>query len=839
MDHENVYCESVSTNPTLLLANGMSNASIKLWLKLKPKRTPAGGKKLSFQITTSGVDGGSLGRLSSNNAVTNSNGLASVQYIAPRPEQLGPGVTSKRVTIRINHPGGTSYARIRLKASTPPSPPPEPPITPDPVVKPPPEGESLPPWVPAAAGAAAGTAAATGALLMMAASGVKPKEVWDGIKNLMSQGTTLEEPPSEEQSAYDEAWEQFKEERAPYKPKAGDLNEKGEIYDEAVDRWVEQEDHEILTGEKTPKRSYAEDDEIQKAFDQVSEEKRKLEEIRRQRRDTDAYWKEQDRLEAERAKAQAPKPGFVSGVLNRVTSGVSGIASEVWQAGKDVYNDPLGLLTATGKNIGRELLETGQDAVELGKKGLSALGGAALDVARDPTILVNTLTGSGNDIAYGLKTSAKGVAQAANDIYDDPSIIGKTLTGMGHTIASGAEAVKDAVTDPDKVVNAVKMLSGIENFENSLDPNRSLPHRVGQVGLGVLNMYGSITGAEWAAQGVTKGTTNLMGHIASGAGNLADDATRLAAGSVDDTARLAAGSVDDAGRAAGGRTRPTDEYAKFLKERNTSSKHSTVRPGEMSDFVANDIIPDTSGYAKVSEKHIQVVADNNGVTIHTRPTSTYAKKLLVEGKALPKPELIKNKSISEIDLLIGAKTDDLGKVGHFKPSMPKQGRMSDELYGKVGKRYKERFDEFKDQSPCISKHSDKVRVEGNLVVDAKTGLPFTGDVDGFAIRGKYNETLPKAVVERVEKELIQGPGHVKHGVHTEWDYSEDFIKHVIGLPDGRKSKFEIKLGIDQNIRLKHAPGGESLVTYSPKEGMGAPNPKASWWKGGTDNPLVN
>ena len=75
----------------------------------------------------------------------------------------------------------------------PPKPtPPEPPITPDPVVKPAPEGESLPPWVPAAAGAAAGATAATGALLMMAASGVRPKEVWDGMKDLMSQGTTPE-----------------------------------------------------------------------------------------------------------------------------------------------------------------------------------------------------------------------------------------------------------------------------------------------------------------------------------------------------------------------------------------------------------------------------------------------------------------------------------------------------------------------------------------------------------------------------------------------------------------------------------------------------------------------
>lgn len=48
-------------------------------------------------------------------------------------------------------------------------------------------GGVLPPWKPAAAGAAAGGAAALGALLTMAASGVRPREAWDGMKELLTQ----------------------------------------------------------------------------------------------------------------------------------------------------------------------------------------------------------------------------------------------------------------------------------------------------------------------------------------------------------------------------------------------------------------------------------------------------------------------------------------------------------------------------------------------------------------------------------------------------------------------------------------------------------------------------
>ena len=125
--------------------------------------------------------------------------------------------------------------------------------------------------------------------------------------------------------------------------------------------------------------------------------------------------------------------------------------------------------------------------------------------------------------------------------------------------------------------------------------------------------------------------------------------------------------------------------------------------------------------------------------------------------------------------------------------------------------------------------------------------------------GAYGETLPKALVDRVQRELVQGPGDLMHGFHTEWDYS-GLSREVPGpsrlrrwlfgetSKAGAKSKFEVSSVIDRKIRGGHAPGpkGEALPTYAAQEGYSAvqlggrvPEPTASFWHGGLDNPLID
>jgi hypothetical protein len=374
---------------------------------------------------------------------------------------------------------------------------------------------------------------------------------------------------------------------------------------------------------------------------------------------------------------------------------------------------------------------------------------------------------------------------------------------------------------------------------------------------------GAADDAGRAAAGAVGGTADDAGRAAAGAaGGTADDAARAgagAAGTTDDAARAgtgAGGTADDAARQRqewldkwdkNKRVDPStlsDEekirrqsYTEHLRDRNTG-KGSTIRPGDPSDLApatGQDVDKLTAGYTQTSQRDIQMVADKNGVQIHTRPTTEQARELLANGEALPKPELVKNKTINKWDTYLGAKDDEIGKVGHFLPEAPPARascpELNDSQYQKVVERFYQRADEFHAQSSHLTAHADELQLQGRLVIDKQTGLPFTGDVDGYAIRGMHGETLPQSVVQQVERELKNGPGDVMHGVHTEWDYSK------YGTPTNPAydpQKFQTAQGIDSKIRGGHAAGGEALVTYRG----GETQPSASWWQGGTGNPLI-
>ncbi len=654
-------------------------------------------------------------------------------------------------------------------------------------------------------------------------------------------------------------------------------------------------------------------------------------------------------------KVPKEEKSFLGGIWDRVSDGITGLGSDIYNAGKDIYNNP-SLLVDTAKNASKEIYDTGAAAVEGTKSLIKGVNDAISDCIKDPSIIWDTAKDTAGDIAGGIKSGMKfaentaaDLGQAARDTYKDPMLAWDTLVGMGSDVKSGATHVKNFVSDPDKVVDTVKSLVGIEDFEKSLDPNNSLVKRLGHVALGVTNIYGAITGISAAGQGVKNGATTLIGR--AGAGSLADDAVRLAAttaddvgrasasgaagsladdagrigsrsigsaddiarggskaagsaddiarggskaaGSTDDTIKAGAGTADDTTKAGAKASKPPEEYPDYIKRREellkkNDIKNSTIRPGKTTDFAAADTPPDLSGYTEASKKHIQMVADQHGVTIHTRPTNSYAKNLLERGEALSKPELLKNKSINSLDTLLGANSDDLGKVGHFKPKMPQQGTMSDDIFSDVGERYAQRMQEFKDQSSYLANHADEVTVKNGLILDVKTGKPFTGDVDGFAIRGVNGEPLPQAVVDRIQNDLKYGvsgtklsPGNINHGVHTEWDYSElarnDTTRHITAVADQhgvsisgntddgfkfagldgeplpesvanqierdikygvggtKQSKFDIAKEIDNKIRSSHmadAERAEALVTFTGGSGTEPTSPTSSWWRGG-------
>jgi len=672
---------------------------------------------------------------------------------------------------------------------------------------------------------------------------------------------------------------------------------------------------------------------------------------------------------AAEAPAEEPKPSFVEGVWNRMSGAVSGAWTEAKNLGTDLYNDPWlipKLPWETVKGSAKEIWETGKWLDDLNTD------------LHDPRILIETLGGSISDsIKIGERAGEATIdaAKAAKEAWDDPivqsnagEIIGDTMVGTWDDIESnvtkGAGWVKDTLSDPDKVIDGIKILTGIENIENSMDPNRSLIERGGNYVFGVLGIYGTATGARAAGQVLKSGATRVMGTVTgglgddmvrvaagageevvgatartaaaggggagvagsldetgrvaaaaagsldetgraaaaaggsldetgravAGAGGALDETGRAAAGaagSLDETGRAAAGAggaLDETGRAAGGAVGHADEggalgagsaldetgqaagstpphidpnYDDYLRTRGGKTG-STVSPGAADDYlVVEGAAADTAGYTGATDKHIQMVADQNGVQVMGRPTTARARDLLESGGAVAKGELVKNKTIAPLDALIGADPDNMALVGHFNPHAPPPvgspipPQLVDEFGGAtvVTKEIREaalarqatRAEEFVNQQRWIAKNKATMRVKDGLVIDVKTGKPITGDADLWDVRGIHGETLPKATVDHVNRQLIgRRTGQFQHPNHMGWDYTKLSRAPQAG---GGASKFDISRGIDGKIRGGHGPGpgGEPLSTYVGREATGPgmrPNPVAKVYVGDRTNPLV-
>lgn len=254
--------------------------------------------------------------------------------------------------------------------------------------------------------------------------------------------------------------------------------------------------------------------------------------------------------------------------------------------------------------------------------------------------------------------------------------------------------------------------------------------------------------------------------------------------------------------------------------------------------------PDTRGMPSENLKAAQAIAAKNGVEIYVRPTNAASKKLLEEG-ALPKPEKIKAKTINELDLKLGRKESDLGKVGYFDPgAKPPQGKMTADEYKTLTERWEQRKKEFVDNKKDFKKlEQEHVTVDettkvetrewvtvdkGGIVTSHTVTTPpggppkqscYTGDHDIYDIRGKDGAPLPPKEYDKVLKELQDSKFQAQHPGHRQWDYG----KPPEPTPDPKgtwveqQAKYEKNKGIDTKIRDSHqattsqGKPGESLI----------------------------
>jgi hypothetical protein len=225
--------------------------------------------------------------------------------------------------------------------------------------------------------------------------------------------------------------------------------------------------------------------------------------------------------------------------------------------------------------------------------------------------------------------------------------------------------------------------------------------------------------------------------------------------------------------------------------------------------------PHMTGMPESSIRHAQMVADKYGVIADVRPTTPKAAQLLVSGEAKPKPCWIKNKTISELDVQLGANADNLAKAGHFNPKMPPKGSMSDAEYKALADRFKERQSEYVRNNSAL-RHDPRVTIKDGIIIEKASGKPFTGDHDVFDIRGVDGKPVPPAIRDQVIKELSQPPFNAQHGAHMEggWVKPNDSTlvsidnkiidSHTLGQPG---SKPLISLGSDRPPESTFVVGG--------------------------------
>ncbi len=174
----------------------------------------------------------------------------------------------------------------------------------------------------------------------------------------------------------------------------------------------------------------------------------------------------------------------------------------------------IGLISKTLTNAKSELADAaktiGKVVVQVGE----AAAGAARQLASDPNAAVEKIAKITGKIREGAKQVAEATKGAANEglriakeAYNDPQA---ALQKLKHGAKGLYTSLKNFLTDPKKIWEAVKEWTGVNNFGNALDPNRSLLERVGQVGIGVMKLYGTLTTAGAVATKVKSGASVVI-----------------------------------------------------------------------------------------------------------------------------------------------------------------------------------------------------------------------------------------------------------------------------------------------------------------------------------------
>ncbi|MGW5368849.1 lonely Cys domain-containing protein, partial [Streptomyces sp. NPDC004011] len=233
------------------------------------------------------------------------------------------------------------------------------------------------------------------------------------------------------------------------------------------------------------------------------------------------------------------------------------------------------------------------------------------------------------------------------------------------------------------------------------------------------------------------------------------------------------------------------------QEADTSTR---PRSGSVDTVTARD----KYGFPEKNYKGFRDLVRERNLVLDVRPTNPGAAKWLDAG-AMAKPAGIKAKSISDVDVHLGAQADDIGLVGYFRPTLPERGSLTDEQWDKIMSRYNERSTEFRELALTMAAYErDNTFVVRDGVIHGVdqdgTQRPVTSDHDVFDVSTPGGTRVPSWQHDALIEEMGTRDMAVVHGAHMFWVPSTEFDKSVF----------------DKVVSSHRGPDGEPLLRFRPE-----------------------
>lgn len=231
------------------------------------------------------------------------------------------------------------------------------------------------------------------------------------------------------------------------------------------------------------------------------------------------------------------------------------------------------------------------------------------------------------------------------------------------------------------------------------------------------------------------------------------------------------------------------------------------------------------GIPEQNQRKIQAYAAEHNLVIEVRPTNPDSVRHLQDG-AMPKPRSIKDKTISEIDVELGAPAEAKGLVGRFRPdqlSLPDERTVSPEHHAKLEDRYEKRVKDFE----AYREHMDDLvdqgafRVTPKGVVEGKfqgEWQPVTGDHDLYDILHADGRRLTPEEELTHRQELVERNAGIQHGSHVYWEPAEEF-QRVRNFEDivGKHQYDPSPAGRDNEPLVRFLPDGRTELSWASKD----------------------